>query len=371
MSCDDLADERRACRAPSSQRWLGWSRRVLSLALVAWTSPVRAEDEGGRTPATVEIALVGPAAALASVREVTGELLSRDGVVADWRELDWLRAEDILETGIGRQGAPMFLWIDVSSPTEARLYFRAAAGQRFVIRRIPLPGRIGPVEVEEIAQIVQSVLRALVADTGWALSLPEARATLQAPERPPAPAAPPPAWPPRLEVGSAVVGQSYASELAFTGEVEVSIAAWSPRALGGGLSLGYGWPARFSSGAVGAELQAATVRVELLWEPVRVGRWAVRLGAGLGADRVTYTPRAESPGATAVAGGSFLSPLGCLDAAVHLDVAPRFALALGFLAQVYLKRVHYDVTDPDGALEEVLVPHRLRPAVTLGGEVRL
>jgi hypothetical protein len=354
-------------------RRLEWNRRALILVLVAWTAPVfAAGDEGSRAPAAVEIALVGAPPGLASVREVTGELLARDGVVVSWRELDWLRAEDILETGMGGQGAPLFVWIDISSPVEARLYFRAAAGQRFVIRRIPLPGRIGPVEVEEIAQIVQSVLRTLASDTGWALSLSEARVALRSPERSPVPAAAPPSTrQPRLEVGSAVVGQSYAPELSFTGEVEISIALWSERALGGGLALGYGWPARFSSGAVGAQLQAATLRLELLWEPLRIGRWAVRLGAGVGADRVTYTPRAESSGATAVAGGSFLSPLGCLDAALHMQVSPRFALALGLLAEVYLNRVHYDVSDPSGAREEVLVPHRLRPALTLGGEVRL
>ena len=66
-----------------------------------------------------------------------------------------------------------------------------------------------------------------------------------------------------------------------------------------------------------------------------------------------------------------MTPLGCFDATLHLEATPRFALAVGVLAEVSLQRVHYDAYDANGARGEVLVPHRLRPGVTIGVEVRL
>ena len=76
--------------------------------------------------------------------------------------------------------APVVVWVDVSSGVEARVYFRAAAGRRFVIRRVSLPSGVGPLAAEEIAQVIQSVRRALASDSAWALSLAEARTALSA-----------------------------------------------------------------------------------------------------------------------------------------------------------------------------------------------
>ena len=88
-------------------------------------------------------------------------LLSRDGVALIWRQADRLRVEDVVEAPIGARGGPVVVWVDVSSGAEARIYFRAAAGQRFVIRRVSLSGGVGLPAAEEIAQIIHSVLRAL------------------------------------------------------------------------------------------------------------------------------------------------------------------------------------------------------------------
>src|SRR5262249_10590993 len=148
------------------------------------------------------------------------------------------------------------------------------------------------------AQIIQSVLRALASDTGWALSLPEARIALSAPA--PRPPAAPPARTTVVEVGSMLRGQLYARELPVTGDLQLSIAAISsaaatsfPGAFGGRIALAYGFPARFASSAVGAELRVATLRLALVWEPWRRGRATVRIGLGGGAERVVYTPTVE------------------------------------------------------------------------------
>ncbi|HEY7374288.1 MAG TPA: hypothetical protein VIF57_19150 [Polyangia bacterium] len=338
-------------------------------------------DRGDRWPAPVgaDITLIGPEAAVASVRAVAAELLARDGVAVVWHQVAKLRAEEMFATPPGDRAAPVFVWVDVASAREARITFRAAAGSRFVIRRVALPGGVGPLAVEEIAQIIQSVLHALASDTGWALSLPEARVALSVPEPRPAPPPPAPARATVVAVGSAVRGQLYAPDLPPTADLEVAIEAisrvagapWSPGSLGGRLVLAYGFPARFAGGAVGADLRVATLRLQLVWEPWRRGRAALRIGVGGGADRVVYTPTAEQPGAMTAAGGTFVSPVGCLDAALRLEVAARVAVNAGLLAELALQRVHYDAYDAQGRLNEVLIPYRLRPGLAIGLEVRL
>jgi hypothetical protein len=329
-----------------------------------------AGDERWPTPAGADITLVGTVAAVAPVRDVTTDLLSRDGVAVLWHQADKLRVEDVVDAPVGGRPATVVVWIDVSSGVEARIYFRAAAGRRFVIRRVALPVGMGPLAAEEIAQIVQSVLRALAADTAWALSLSEARAALDVPERSSPPAVPPAqARATALEIGSALVGQNYAPELPFTGGIEISVAAL-PRSFGGRLALGYTFPSHFASGAVGADLQAAKLRLALVWEPWHGGRVAIRLGLGGGVDRVAYAPTAEAPGATPAAGGAFTSALGSTDATLRFEISPRVALTAAVLAEIFVQRVHYDAYDAAGTLREVLVPHRVRPGVAIGLEVR-
>jgi hypothetical protein len=277
------------------------------------------------------------------------------------------------------------VWIDLSSAIEARIYFRAARGERFVIRRLSLPAEHRPLVVEEIAQIVKSVLRALGSDTTWALSLSEARAAL----REPTPSsqveavAPPRAEAERqvaVEVGSAAVAGMFAREVPVAGRLELSLAVMSrppqaaltlPGALGGWLAFGYGLPARYRGDAVGADIDNYAFRGGLLWEPWRRGRVTVRLGVGGGVDRVAFQPRAEAPGAAPASPGTFMSWLGCAAAGIRLDVSRRVAFAASVIADMTAARVHYDAYDSAGTLSEVLVPFRFRPGLSLGADIRL
>jgi len=291
--------------------------------------------------------------------------------------------EDVIDSAAGtRPASVVVVWVDLSAATEARIYFRAAAGRRFVIRRVALPAGMGPLAAEEIAQIIQSVFRALAADPGWALSLPEARVALSVPERRPPPALPPPSAAARaaiVEIGAAVVGQSFAAELPITGSLDVSVAAMSRQpaaspvaaSFGGRVTLGYGLPTHVATGAVGADLRTARLRLSLVWEAWRQGRVAFRFGLGGGGDRVAYAPSAEVPGATPAAEGTFFTAIGCADATLQLDVSTRLALAAAAIAEMSLERVHYDAYDGAGNLKEVLVPHRVRPGIVIGVEVRL
>jgi hypothetical protein len=127
----------------------------------------------------------------------------------------------------------------------------------------------------------------------------------------------------------------------------------------------------FTSGDFGADLQTARLRLELLWEPWRRGNVAIRFGGGGGADRVAYTPTVGTPGVTAAAGDTFVTPLGCADVTLRLELSARLTLAAGALAEIALERVHYDAYDASGTRHEILVPHRVRPGIALGVEVRL
>src|SRR5262245_12914696 len=245
--------ERRRPWTASLERSAVAAFALLSLWVVA-AAPALARDTGdaaGSVAPRAEIVLVGPESATRPVREVIDELLSRDGVAVSWSARERLRVGEIVEAPPARAAGPIFVWIDLSSPVEARLYFRDAAGQRFIIRSVSLQPEPAALAVEEIAQIVKAVLRALGAGTVHTLSLTEARAALGA--APPPPAVPAPAPPAgrqaSAEIGAAALAQLYAPQLDFAGRVDASVAVISrpaagapafPGTLGGSLALGYG-----------------------------------------------------------------------------------------------------------------------------------
>src|SRR5438105_2751685 len=95
------------------------------LAFVAAAGTARGQtgaDERWPEPAAVEITLIGPEAALASIRAVTSELLAREGVTVVWHEVARLRLDDVLEAPIAARGGTVLVWVDASSGREARLY---------------------------------------------------------------------------------------------------------------------------------------------------------------------------------------------------------------------------------------------------------
>src|SRR5262245_41664777 len=228
--------ERRRPWTASLERSAVAAFALLSLWVVA-AAPALARDTGdaaGSVAPRAEIVLVGPESATRPVREVIDELLSRDGVAVSWSARERLRVGEIVEAPPARAAGPIFVWIDLSSPVEARLYFRDAAGQRFIIRSVSLQPEPAALAVEEIAQIVKAVLRALDAGTVHTLSLTEARAAVgeARPPPPPAPAPPAPTRRTTAEIGTAALGQLYAPQLHYTARIDLSITVISRRAAG-------------------------------------------------------------------------------------------------------------------------------------------
>jgi len=359
---------------------------TVSVSVSLAVTPARAADDGRASgdvwtpPARADIALVGPEPLVRPVRDAVDELLSREGVAVAWSRPDRLRLDDVLDPA-RPEGEPIAVWIDASSATEAKIYFRAARGRRFVIRRLPLPSGLGAVAVEEIAQIVKSVLRALGSGTTSTLSLPEARVALGATATAPPPSPPKPE-PPRtlaIEVGSAGVAALYAPEIPVAGRLDISLAVLSrrpdqtasglPGTLGGWLGFGYGL-LRYRGEAVGASVQTIALRAGVLWEPWRLGRVSVRVCASAGLDRIAYQPRADASGAVPAPADGFWTPLFSTNAGVRVQVSRHFAVAAGVLADASAARVHYDAYDAMKRLTEVLVPYRVRPGLSLGVDFR-
>jgi hypothetical protein len=375
--------ERRRPWTPGSQRSPVAAFVLLSLSAVT-AAPALARDTGddGEPAAPrAEIVLVGPESATRPVREVVDELLSRDGVAVSWSARDRLRVGEIVETPPARAAATTFVWIDLSSPVEARVYFRDAAGQRFIIRAVSLQPELAALAVEEIAQIVKSVLRALGAGTVRALSLTEARAALGEARTPPqSPAPPSPTRQTSAEIGTAALGQLYAPQLNFVGRIDASVAVISRRAagapvfpgtLGGCLAFGYGLPARFEGETIGADLRTLSVRAGVVWEPWRRGPTTIRLGLGGGLDRVEYRPTTAVAGAALAPPGDFLAPIGWVAAEVRLEILDRLALVAGAVAEASMSGDHFDAYDQGGARTQVLVPFGVRPGLSLGAVWRL
>jgi hypothetical protein len=351
-------------------------RGVRGRALLAAVAAASLARPAAARPAVADIALVGADPPVASVRAVAGELLEREGVAVSWSRLDRLGADTILDVPMAGGEPEIAVWIDVSSSAEARLYFRDAAGQRFVIRRLALENGYDGVAVEEIAQVTKSVLLALAAGTEPALSRAEARAVLRPPAVIPSPSPPPSPPPPRrrlaVEIGLASVTQLFSPQVALSNGIQVSVAAIGhlPRgALGGWLALGYTFPVGYRSPSVGLDVESVTARVGALWEPWRSDLISIRVGVGGGIDWVSFQPRTGSADITPAGAGHFLAPLATGGASVVLVPSGRLSFSFGAGVDLGATDIHYDVVR-DGTPVRVLVPYRLRPGLSLGAAWR-
>jgi hypothetical protein len=323
------------------------------------------------------VTLIGPEAARASVREVSGELLVRAGVATSWAAQASFRSQDLFAAAQDNRDDAVGVWIDLSSSSTAHLYFRDAGSKWFVIRSLPLPGgrRLDEIAREEIGHIVATAVVALGTGTGKALTRSEARAALETQSvsiqvaTPPATSGPPP----RLALAPWATAQLFAPQKATTGFLGLSVAMargprWGqgPGRLGAWLDVGYQIAGGYNGERVGADIHTTSLRAGLLWDIRRLRAVLLRVGLGGGIDHVTYRPRGESTNVDLAAAGRFLIPEVCLWGGVELRATEHLALSLRALADLALVRVHYDVDSGDGQRRQVLVPYLVRPGLSLG-----
>ena len=244
----------------------------------AWLVPRdgRAQDSPSPAPAPslrANITLLGPTPDAAAVQEVTTELLAREHVDVSWATRTSFAPQDIFERGPEADDATIAVWIDLSEPGQARLYFRHSRADRFFLRSLLLPQGIDEMAKEEIAHVVANAVLALGKGTGDALTRTQARTALQVP---PAPEAGPMAAPaPRALYGAAALllgAERLAHEVPFVAQVAALLAVTHrlpggrTSALGGWASFGYyQLDAEHRVGVVKTEVQAMALRAGLLW----------------------------------------------------------------------------------------------------------
>jgi hypothetical protein len=350
---------------------------AVSLAAASWlafaASAARAAVEPGDGASAIEadVALAGSETAVERVRSVVAELLQREGVVVATSRLDRIRSEVVLTAPAANERRPIGAWIDLGSTREVLLYFRDAAAQRFVLRRLALDNGLDEVAVEEVGHIVKSVVLALAAGNEPALTIAQARAMLQPEREAPKPQVAEARRGPRVtsEVTVGLVGQLFSPAIPLSPRLDLTLAllvddGGSRGPLGGWLSVGDGQTLHYRDPTIGIDLATVAVRAGALWQPWRSARVVTRVGAGGGFDLIDFTPQPASSGVAPAAAGRFLAAVGTLVAGVQLKVLGPLSVGAGAEIDLYAADVHYDVQRTDGRVR-LLVPYRVRPGLAL------
>ena len=361
---------------PWSPRWRG--RLLGTIPVLLLGARFAPAAEVGSTPATprrANVTLLGQNSVGGGVREVIAELLAREGFAVSWSERESFRPQDFLERKGEEELAAMDVWIDLSSPSEAHLYFRDSQANRFFIRSLPLGQGIDEIAKEEIGHIVASAVLSLSQEGGQALTRSEAREALHAqPAQDSVPSAPPAApRPMRLVIVASGGAQVLAREIPVVGLLAISAAVTrGPRwgraggRFGAWLDLGYQIPASYQGSAVGVALQSMSLRAGGHWEIERRRLLLFRLGLGGGVDRVDFQPRGDAKMVDLAPGGAFFVPAVCFWGGIDIRLSEHFAVATRAFADIALMDVHYDVRNSSGASTRVLAPFALRPGAFLG-----
>jgi hypothetical protein len=359
----------------------------------------------------VELSVIADEASAARLRDVLLEQLGGAGVAVKWRRSERFQPDDLLSPPAAQQAAGLdpatevSVWIDLSAPTEARLYLKDIRGDRFVVRRLLLPRGVDEIAREEIGHIVRSATLGVLAGSAPALTREEARAALEAPppaeplpssDRPPARRAPPPPPLPSetatqpaphrtdtvpaatlasagalaVEIGASWAVQPFAPRIWWTHEAAISAAL---RPGGGGwwgvwLEAGHRLPVDFREEAIGVGIDASSLRLGAtvdLWSGTRL---TLRLGGGAGVEWITFQPRAGTAPAELAPRDSFLVPSARVFVGGAFHLVTHAVLTLRLLCDIEATDVHYDIEDSagGGGVRRALTPFRLRPGLSLG-----
>lgn len=340
---------------------------LLAFAVATALSPRAAAEDG---QARAEITLMGDAGPSAAVKEVVTELLARDRVSVVWITRTQFQPRDIFDRRVTWGVAA---WIDLSAMSEARLYFRDAGADRFFLRSLPLAQGIDEIAKEEIAHIVSNAVRALSQGSGESLTRSEAREALHlqtAPEEETTPV-PPPEVPLRFSLSALAGVQLFAPDLPWMGKGTLSLAiSRGPRwnrgesSFGAWLDLGYQMPGHYRGSSVGADVQAVSARLGVLWETGLT--LLLHIGLGAGADRVHYQPQGDGDRVALASASSFTVPALSLWVGMDVRLLDWLALTSRVSVDAALAKVHFDLNDSNGKSTRVLVPYPVVPAALLG-----
>ena len=364
--------------------WLALGASPLRAAGATPSIPAEAEDadagSGPRAP-RVELTVVADEPCAPQLRAVLAEQLADVAGEVAWSCRATFDEEDLFRAGPRarpRGETTVRIWIDISTPTDARVYLEDERSERFVIRRLPLAHGLDEISREELGQIARSGTLAVVGGRSETLTRAQVRSTLSAwPARrpaadtphlratasgPPTPAPAPPTPPPVVELGPAWSVQALSRALPLGQEIALGLSVRPPTwALFGWTEVGLRVPATVDAQPVDVKLGAVAGRLGVGYRRPLAGRASWGVGAGIGLNRWSFAAgRASTPVDTAPA-GAFFAVTGRALFALELGVATRMTAGLRLFCDVATADVHYDYRDAAGVSHRLLTPWAVMP----------
>jgi hypothetical protein len=389
LPCGLFTALRRAARR--AERYAGGVRPLhaclagIAVALAAGNA--QAED------ARVVVELVGPGEATAFFEVPLEAALARLPVAVEARAQRELDVRGLLR--LGPSPALARIWIDARDDARLSMFLADASGQRLLVRHVPSTSARDVVAREEICQIVESSVEALLG--GGAIGVSRDQAAAQLVPRPdtsaPLPPAPAPARAPKSRAPLAPTRSSPASASADVGPsmradsvgvfAGYHFAAWSDSVRLHGPALGAHWfhplgrlgwgmaataelrfPQAVTGDLVGMEVRAVSLRAvpRLAFQlgPLVRGH----LGLGPGIDLIESGP-VPAAGSSAALGPSERYATGVLrlELGVDLRAFETASLLLALAADVDGTQTRYTAR-VDEARREVFVSWRAHPVVS-------
>jgi hypothetical protein len=336
----------------------GW-RIVIAMLFVV--SSAWAESEH------IEVALVGSEDAIRFVEAPLRASLASLPVEVTTSPADTLDVNLLLalpsSTAIAR------IWVDVRSTERIAMFLADRSGQRILVRQVQRSGAEDAVAREELFQILESSIEALLAGGTIGVEREDARRELGLPEKAearrtqsrPKPV-PPPKAKPKAESGATF----------FVGYHALLWSQFHPlhgplvgaEVFGGRFRLSFNIEPRFPRRVEGdvVSMDVFHVGTRLVpWYTFELGEpVVVALGLGAGLD-VQRSEAVAVPGSDATLGDPFTTLVPVLRGAVAIDL-PELRLRVGLALDVDIVRTEYIVV-VDGDRQRAFVPWRLHPVL--------
>jgi hypothetical protein len=350
---------------------------LLAVVLVSTPAAAAAPERSGR--AAINIVMDAPCAP--ALRDVIADQLADLTTEIAWTCRDRFDPEAALRPAMpGESG--LRVWIDLRVATEARLTLGDEGADRFVVRRIPLAHGLDELGREQIGQIVRfatlavragesetltrTAARAAVAD--WAASPPRPQEDTRAVRADAAPRQP------RLSVDIGAIWslQAFAREIPLVHELALAASVGrATSALSAWMEAAYRLPASDRADPIGVELDAAALRLGIAAGQPATRFAAVGIAAGVGLQRISFTPVGVASSVEPAAAGTFWSATARLSVAVAVRVTAHLTVGARISGELAAADIHYDLRDASGAPHRVMTPFRVAPGLGVGLSWRL
>jgi hypothetical protein len=321
---------------------------------------VAAARDEERAPRHVELRLITEEPGVVPLESVLTELLARLQVSVTMKRVPALEPRQILSEHPADPEAVARVWIDLRSPERVTVYLAGNREDRALVRQVPRRGEFDEVSREEVAQIVEASVEALLVGGRIGVSSDE-------PRRPEPPPPPPPSHILRLAVS--YEGQAWSSSLGPLHGPGVTVEWLPPAGLVRPLIVGEGfirYPFTVAGDPISTRLDQQSLRLLIgaSWAVSR--RWRLQGALGGGLDFVRSTPVAppSTHGVPDPASNS-LMPMGRAFVAVRFALTSRADVFCTLGADLAAYNVRYWVDRPD-TTEVLFQPWRLRPFASLG-----